>query len=151
MEEEFDNTNAGTIVVVSPSNLGAAEGVDDDDAHDSEMIDAANAINTIAEIGGRAVIYCLIYDTIHEGTINQILKFHQQRNKNDKARRIKAAFTSPRLSKVGQCIASVIANEPPPQMPVLCVLVNKTTSKTTSAMEHCIQLLKNQLKAVAGN
>ena len=114
MEEEFDNTNAGTIVVVSPSNLGAAEGVDDDDAHDSEMIDAANAINTIAEIGGRAVIYCLIYDTIHEGTINQILKFHQQRNKNDKARRIKAAFTSPRLSKVGQCIASVIANEPPP-------------------------------------
>jgi hypothetical protein len=35
-------------------------------------------------------------------------------------------------------------------MPVLRGLVNKTTSKTTLAMEHGIQLLKDQLKAVAG-
>jgi hypothetical protein len=97
------------------------------------------------------VVICrLIYDAIHKGTINPILKFHQQRNENDKARRIKAAFTSPRLSKVTQCVASVIANEPPAQMPVLCGLVNKAMSKTTSAMECRIQLLKDQLKAVAG-
>jgi hypothetical protein len=148
--EEFDNTNLGTIIVISPNNLGAAGGVDDDNAHDSEMIDAANAINTMAGIGGRAVICCLIYDAIHKGMINPILKFHQQRNENDKARRIKAAFTSPRLSKVAQCVASVIANKPPAQMPVLRGLVNKTMSKTTSAMKRRIQWLKDQLKAVVG-
>jgi hypothetical protein len=114
------------------------------------MIDAANAINTMAGIGGRAVICRLIYDAIHKGTINPILKFHQQCNENDGARRIKAVFTSPRLSKVPQRVPSVIANEPPTQMPVLRGLVNKTTSKTTLAMEHRIQLLEDQLKAVAG-
>ncbi len=35
-------------------------------------------------------------------------------------------------------------------MPVLHGLVNKTMSKTTLAMEHCIQLLEDQLKAVVG-
>ncbi len=104
----------------------------------------------MAGIGGRAVICCLIYDAIHKGTINLILKFHQQRNENDKARRIKAAFTSPCLSKVAQRVASIIATKPPAQMPVLRGLVNKMTSKTTSGMEHCIQSLEDQLKAVAG-
>ncbi len=149
-EEEFNNTNVGTIVVISPNNLGADGGIDNNDAHDSEMIDAANAINAMAGIGGRPVICCLIYDAIHKGMINPILKFHQQCNENDKARRIKATFTSPCLSEVAQRVASIIANKPPAQMPVLHGLVNKTTSKTTSAMECRIQLLENQLKAVAG-
>jgi hypothetical protein len=69
------------------------------------MIDAANAINAMEGIGGRAVICRLIYDAIHKSTINPILKFHQQRNENDKARRIKATFTSPRLSEVAQRVA----------------------------------------------
>jgi hypothetical protein len=34
-EEEFNNTNAGTIIVISPNNLGVAGGVDDNNAHDS--------------------------------------------------------------------------------------------------------------------
>ncbi len=84
--------------------------------------------------------------------IDPILKFHKQRNENDKARRIKAAFTSPRLSNAAQCVASIIANKPAAPMPVLRGLVNKTTSKSASALERCIQSLKDQLKkTVASN
>ena len=82
------------------------------------MIDAANAIET-ATIGGRAHIGRLILDALKKGTIEPIEKFHLQRKENDETKRIKAAFTSPRLTEAAQRIATVIANEPPAQMPVL--------------------------------
>ncbi len=64
---------------------------------------------------------------------------------------IKAAFTLPRLNKAAQRVATVIANEPPAQMPVLCRLVQEAATKTTSAMERRIQSLEDQLKAVLCN
>jgi hypothetical protein len=102
-------------------------------------------------VPGQCLLY-RIYDAIHKGTTDPILKFYKQCNENDKARRIKAAFTSPRLSNAAQRVASVIANKPAIPMPVLHGLVNKTMSKSTLALECCIQLLKDQLKkAVASN
>jgi hypothetical protein len=80
-----------------------------------------------------------------------IQKLHLQRKENDKLKRIKAAFTLPHLNKAAQRVATVIANEPPAQMPVLCELVQETATKTTSAMEHWIQSLEDQLKAVSCN
>jgi hypothetical protein len=111
------------------------------------MIDATNAVKTAA-IRGRATICHLILDAINKGTIEPIQKFHLQRKENNKTKCIKAAFTSPCLNKAAQCVATVIANEPPTQMPILRGLVQETTTKLTSAMERHLQSLKDQLKAV---
>ncbi len=117
------------------------------------MVDATNtAAQPMEGIGGRMAICRLIYNAIHKGMIDPILKFHKQRNANDEARRIKAAFTSPHLSNAAQHVASIIADKPAAPMPVLRRLVNKTMSKSTLVLECCIQLLKDQLeKAVASN
>jgi hypothetical protein len=76
-----------------------------------------------------------------------IHKFHAQRKENEETKRIKAVFTLPRLNEAAKCVAFVIANEPPAQTPVLCRLVDESTTKATSAMERCIKSLKDQLKA----
>jgi hypothetical protein len=148
-----NDPNAGAIVIIGANNVGTYDSDDDDDANDSEMVDATNAASQPMEgIGGRMAICHLIYDAIHKGTIDPILKFHKQRNEKNEARRIKAAFTSPRLSNAAQCVASIIANKPAVPTPVLRGLVNKTTSKSTLALERRIQLPKDQLKkAVASN
>ncbi len=101
---------------------------------EQEMMDATDAVETAA-IGGRAAICHLIPGAIFKGTIEPIQKFHLQRKENDKTKRIKATFTFPCLKEAAQRIATVIANEPPAQMPVLCRLVQETATKTTSAME----------------
>ncbi len=113
------------------------------------MIAATNAVKTTA-FGGRATICRLILDAINKGTIEPIQKCHLQRKENYKTKRIKAAFTLPRLNEAAQCMATVIANEPPAQMPVLHGLVQETTAKLTSAIECRLQSLENQLKAVQG-
>ena len=137
-----NNPNAGAIVIIGrANNLGEfdLDGENDDD----EMIDAANAASQPMEgIGGRTAICGLIKNAIFKGTIEPIQKFHKQRNENDEAKRIKAAFTSPRLSDAAQRVASIIANKPAAQMPVLRGLVNETTSKSTSALERRIQSLE---------
>jgi hypothetical protein len=103
------------------------------------MVNATNAAPQPMEgIGGRSAICRLIYDAIHKGTIDPILKFHKQRNENDEARRIKATFTSPHLSNAAQHVASIIVNEPAAPMPVFRGLVSETMSKSTSALERCI-------------
>ena len=103
-----------------------------------------------AAIGGRSHIGRLILDALKKSTIDPIEKFHLQRNENDETKRIKAAFTSPRLNEAAQCVARVIANEPLAKMPVLRGLVQETAAKSTSAMEHRIQSLEDKLKAVQG-
>jgi hypothetical protein len=110
------------------------------------MIHATNAVKTAA-IGGRGAVSHLIYDAVLKGTIEPIHKFHLQHKENKETKRIKAAFTLPCLNKATQCVATVIANKPPAQMPVLRGLVNETTSKATSAMERRIKSLEDQLKA----
>ncbi len=99
------------------------------------MIDVTNAVETAA-IGGRAAICHLICGAVFKGTIKPIQKIHLQRKENDETKRINAAFTLPRLNKAAQRVATIIANEPPAQMPVLRGLVQKTAIKTTSAMER---------------
>jgi hypothetical protein len=113
------------------------------------MIDATNAVKTAA-IRGRVTICHLILDAINKGTIEPIQKFHLQRKENNETKRIKAAFTLPRLNEAAQHVATIIANEPPAQMPVLHRLVQETTAKSTLAMECCLQSLEDQLKAVQG-
>ncbi len=113
-------------------------------------MDATNAVETAA-IGGRAAICRLICGAIFKGTMEPIQKFHLQCKENDETKRIKAAFTLPCLNKAAQHVATIIANEPPAQMPVLCGLVQETAMKTTSAMECRIQSLEDQLKAVSCN
>jgi hypothetical protein len=113
------------------------------------MINATNAVKTAA-IGGRAAVSRLIYDAIYKGTIKPIQKFHLQRKENKETKQIKAAFTLSSLNKTAQCVATVIANKPPTQMPILRGLVNETATKATSAMECCIKSLKDQLKAAVG-
>ncbi len=113
------------------------------------MVDATNAVETAA-IGGRATVCRLIYNAVFKGTIEPIQKFHSQCKENKETKRIKAAFTLPCLNEAAQRVAAVIAKEPPSQMPVLHGLINKTTNKATSAMEHCIQSLEDQLKATMG-
>ncbi len=113
------------------------------------MIDATNTIKTAA-IGGRTTVSHLIYNAIYKGTIKPIQKFHLQRKENKETRQTKAAFTFPHLNKAAQGVATVIAKEPPAQMPVLRGLVNKTATKATSAMERRIKSLKDQLKAAMG-
>jgi hypothetical protein len=73
-----------------------------------------------------------------------------QRKENKETKQIKAAFTLPHLNEAAQCVATVIANKPPAQMPVLQGLVNETATKATSTMEHCIKSLEDQLKAAVG-
>jgi hypothetical protein len=103
-----------------------------------------------AAIGGRSHIGRLILDALKKSTIDPIEKFHLQRKENDETKRIKAAFTSPRLNEAAQRVARVLANEPPAEMPVLRGLVQETATKSTSAMERRIQSLEDQLKAVQG-
>ena len=119
------------------------ESDDDDDA----MVDAVNATEAAA-IGGRSHIGRLILDALKKSTIDPIEKFHLQRKENDETKRIKAAFTLPRLNKAAQRVARVLANEPPAKMPVLRGLVQETATKSTSAMERRIQSLEDKLKAV---
>ena len=113
------------------------------------MVDATNAVETAA-IGGRAAVCRQIYEAIHKGTIEPIRKFHLQRNENEETKRIKAAFSLPRLNEAAQRVATVIANEPPAQMPVLRGLINETITKATAAMEPRIKSLEDQLKSAKG-
>jgi hypothetical protein len=113
------------------------------------MINATNAVKTAA-IGGRAAVSHLIYDAAFKSTIKLIQKFHLQRKENEKTKQIKAAFTLPRLNKATQHVATLIANKPPVQMPILRGLINETATKATSAMERYIESLKDQLKAAVG-
>jgi hypothetical protein len=106
------------------------------------MIDATNAAETAA-IGGRVAVCHLIYEAIYKGTVKPIRKFHLQRNKNEETKRIKAAFTLPRLNEAAQRVAAVIANKPPAQMPILRGLVNETATKATAVMEGRIKSLEN--------
>jgi hypothetical protein len=156
-DEEIDRVNGTPRLEANEDAvaIGNAEGNDDDDDDDDgndndEMIDAVNAVETAA-IGGRAHIGRLILDALTKGTFDAIEKFHAQRKENDETKRIKAAFTSPRLNEAAQRIASVIANEPAAEMPVLRGLVQETAAKSTTAMERRIQSLEDQLKAVQGN
>jgi hypothetical protein len=92
--------------------------IQDNGEYDGEMVDAANAVKTVA-IGGRAHIGRLILEALNKGTIKPIKKFHLQCKENNKIKQIKAAFTSPRLNEAAQRMATVIANKPPTQMQVL--------------------------------
>jgi hypothetical protein len=126
-------------VVIGANNMGEFDLDGENNDNNLKMVDAANAASQpMEQIGGRTAICGLIYDAIFKGTIEPIQKFHKQRNENDKTRRIKAAFTSPRLSDAAQRVASIIDNKPAAQMPVLCGLVNETTSKSTSTLERRI-------------
>jgi hypothetical protein len=122
----------------------------DDNEEEQEMIDATNTVKT-ATIGGRMAVCCQIYDAVFKGTIDPIQKFHLQRKENEKTKQIKAAFTLPHLNKAAQRVATIIANKPPAQMPVLRGLVNETATKATSTMERRIKSLKDQLKATVGD
>jgi hypothetical protein len=113
------------------------------------MINATNAIKTAA-IGGRAAVSRLIYNAVFKGTIEPIQKFHLQCKENKETKRIKAAFTLSHLNETAQCVATVIANKPPTQMPILQGLVNETAIKATSAMERCNKSFEDQLKAAVG-
>jgi hypothetical protein len=137
-----------TQLATGDNNVNRTETLFDKENNlEQEMMDATNAVETAA-IGGRAAICRLIHGAIFKGTIEPIKKCHLQRKENDKTKRIKAAFTLPHLNEAAQCIATVIANEPPAQMPVLCRLVQETETKTTSAMERHIQSIEDLLKAV---
>ncbi len=133
----------GALVVITG---GDHSGNQDDKEEEQEMIDATNAIKTAA-IGGRAAVSHLIYDAVIKGTIEPIRKFYLQHKENKEMKQIKAAFTLPRLNEAAQCVATIIANKTPAQMPILQGLVNETATKTTSAMERHIKSLKDQLKA----
>jgi hypothetical protein len=141
-----DDANQALAVVIYDNDLGNQ---DDNDEEEQEMVDATNAVETAA-IGGRAAICRQIYDAVMNGTVEPIRKFYLQRNENEETKRIKASFTLPRLNKAAQHVASVIANEPAAQMPVLRGLVNETATKATSTMESRIQSLEDQLKAAKG-
>ena len=143
-------TAAAAAAAAAAGAAGAEENQDDDnEEEEQEMIDATNAVET-ATIGGRAAVCRQIYEAIQKGTIEPIRKFHLQRNENEETKRIKAAFTLPRLNEAAQRVATVIANEPPAQMPVLRGLVNETATKATAAMERRIKSLEDQLKSATG-
>ncbi len=72
--------------------------IQDNSEHDGEMVDATNAVETVA-IGGRAHIGRLILEAQNKGTIEPIKKIHLQRKENNETKWIKAAFTSPRLNE----------------------------------------------------
>jgi hypothetical protein len=135
----------GALVVLLGGNQPESQ-INDNKEYKQEMVDATNAVESAA-IGGRATICRLIFDAIVKGTIEPICKFHAQRKENDEIKRIKAAFTLPRLNEAAKRVAFVITNEPPAQMPVLRGLVDESTTKATSAMERHIKSLEDQLKA----
>jgi hypothetical protein len=140
-----------THLATGDNNVNPAETLFDEENNlEQEMMDATKAVETAA-IGGRAVICRLILGVIFKGTIKPIQKFHLQCKENDKTKWIKAAFTLPHLNKAAQHVAAVIANKPPAQTPVLHGLVQETARTTTSAREHRIQSLEDQLKAVSCN
>jgi hypothetical protein len=126
----FETAENATAFLTAPMEKEDTD-IQDDDKNKQEMINATNAVKTMV-IGGRATICRLILDAINKGTIEPILKFHLQCKENNETKRIKAAFTSLRLNKAAQRVATVIANEPPAQMPVLRGLVQETTAKLTS-------------------
>ncbi len=136
----------GALIIITGSNHSESQ---DDKDEELEMIDATNAVETAA-IGGRAAVSRLIYNAIFKGTTKPIQKFYLQSKENNKTKQIKAAFTLPHLNKAAQRVATVIANKPPVQMPILRGLVNETATKATSAMERCIKSLEDQLKATVG-
>jgi len=140
------NANQEALVIIINNDLAGSQ---DDEEEEQEMIDATNAVETAA-IGGRLAVCRLIYEAIYKGTVEPIRKFHLQRNENEETKRIKAAFTLPRLNEAAQRVAAVIANEPPAQMPVLRGLVNETATKATAAMERRIKSLEDQLKSATG-
>ncbi len=157
IEDEIDcinntprlETTENAIASLTALAKGEDTDIQDNGKNKQEMIDTTNAVETAA-IGGRATICRLILDAIKKGTIEPIQKFHLQRKENVETKRIKAAFTSPHLNEAAQRLATVIANEPPAQMPVLRGFVQETTAKLTSAMECRLQSLEDQLKAVQG-
>jgi hypothetical protein len=142
-------TAENAIAFLTVPAEGEDTDIQDNGKSKQEMINATNAVKTAA-IGGRATICRLILDAINKGTIEPIQKFHLQRKEKNKTKRIKAAFNLPRLNKAAQCVATIIANEPPAQMPVLCRPVQEMTAKLTSEMERSLQPLKDQLKAIQG-
>ena len=87
-------------------------------ADDTAPQKSNNAVKTAA-IGGRVAVCHLIYEAIYKGSIKPISKFNLQCNENEETKRIKAAFTLPCLNKAAQRVVTVIANEPPAQMPIL--------------------------------
>ncbi len=146
-----DQPTTVTHLATGKNNLNLTETLFDEENNlEQEMMDASTAVETAA-IGGRAAICRLIRCAFFKGTIEPIQKIHLQRKENDKTKWIKAAFTLPCLNKAAQRVATIIVNEPPAQMPVLFGLVQETATKTTSAMEHRIQSLEDQLKAVSCN
>ncbi len=142
-------TAENAIAFLTAPTEGEDTDIQDNGKNKQEMINATNAVKTTA-IGGRATICHLILDAINKGTIEPIQKCHLQRKENNETKRIKVTFTSPCLNKAVQRVATIIANEPPAQMPVLRGLVKEATVKSTSAMEHRLQSLNDQLKAVQG-
>jgi hypothetical protein len=125
-----------THLATGDNNVNCSETLfNEENDLEQEMIDATNAVETAA-IGGRAAICHLICGAIFKGTIEPIQNFHLQHKEDDETKWIKAAFTLPCLNKAAQRVATIIANEPPAQMPVLCGLVQETATKTTSAMER---------------
>ncbi len=140
---------AATGNAVVTLTKGDNNDIPDNNKYDGEMVDASNAVKTAA-IGGWAHIGRLILEALNKGIIEPIGKFHLQPKENNETKQIKAAFTSPHLNEAAQRIATVIANKPPTQMPVLCGFVQETADKLTSVMEHHIQSLDDQLKAVLG-
>ncbi len=152
-DEEIDRINGTPRLeanedAVATGNAERNDNDDDDDGNDdNEMIDALNAVETAA-IESRAHIGRLILDALTKGTFDAIDKFHTQCKENNETKRIKAAFTSPRLNEAARRFLLVIANEPAAEMPVLRGLVQETAAKSTTAMERRIQSLEDQLKAV---
>jgi hypothetical protein len=137
--------NKTLIIVINNEHSGSQ----DDEEEEQELINATNTVKTAA-IGGRGAVSHLIYDTVFKGTIKPIHTFHLQRQGNEETKRIKAKFTIPRLNEAAKQVASIIANKPPAQMPILRGIINETATKATSAMERCIKSLKDQLKAAVG-
>jgi len=144
----LETTENAIAPLTAPAN-GEDTDIQDNGKNKQEMINTTNAVKTAA-IGGRTTICSLILDAINKGTIEPIQKYHLQCKENDKAKRIKAAFTSPHLNKAAQHVATVIVNEPPAQMPILRRLIQEMTVKSTLAMECHLQSLKDQLKAIQG-
>jgi hypothetical protein len=96
------------------------------------------------------LLSCRAASRLSKVAYGTIQKNHLQCKENDEAKCIKASFTLPHLNEAAQCVATIIVNEPPAQMPALCGLVQETTVKSTLAMEWHLQSLKDQLKAIQG-
>jgi hypothetical protein len=106
----YDKPTTITHLATGDNNVNRTETLfDEENDLEQEMMDATNAVETVA-IGGRAAICRLIRGAIFKGTIKPIQKFHLQRKENDKTKRIKSAFTLPCLNEAAQNAATVIAN-----------------------------------------